>query len=220
MYRIIKRTFDLVAAIVLLICLAPLILMTAVAVLFSMRRPVLFRQRRPGRGERVFTCIKFRTMTDLRDSEGRLLPEERRVTRVGQFLRRMSLDELPQLWNIFTGDLSFVGPRPLLEEYLPYYSPTERRRHSVCPGLTGWAQIHGRNSPSFEERLAMDIWYVDHASVALDLRILLSTIGLVISQKGINPAPGREKRLDLIRLENGGTHLPSDTVKDKVASGT
>jgi lipopolysaccharide/colanic/teichoic acid biosynthesis glycosyltransferase len=202
MYRIVKRTLDFTAAAVLLLCLAPVMAMTALLVLVMMGRPVLFRQRRPGLHERLFTCLKFRTMADLRDSKGRLLPDEQRVTRLGRFLRRTSLDELPQLWNILTGELSFVGPRPLLTEYIPYYSPAEHRRHSVPPGLTGWAQIHGRCKPSLEERVAMDVWYTENASLALDLRILIATIRLVISQEGTEVVQTREMRLDLIRRRN------------------
>jgi sugar transferase EpsL len=219
MYPTIKRIADLAAASVLLVFAAPLMIMTAAAVLATMGRPILFRQRRPGLHERIFTCLKFRTMTDLRHPDGRLLPEEVRLTRLGRFLRRVSLDELPQLWNIVTGDLSFVGPRPLMQEYLPYYSSVERRRHSVRPGLTGWAQIHGRNSVSFEERFAMDIWYVDHASLALDFGILLSTIRLVISQEGIDPVPGNGTRLDLLRLANRDSDSSSEPIQKNFLSG-
>jgi lipopolysaccharide/colanic/teichoic acid biosynthesis glycosyltransferase len=212
MYRTIKRIADFTAAAALLVCTAPLMAIIAAAVLAAIGRPVLFRQRRPGLNEHIFTCLKFRTMTDARSPDGTLLPDRLRLTRFGRFLRRTSLDELPQLWNILTGDLSFVGPRPLLEEYLPYYSSVERRRHSVRPGLTGWAQIHGRNSTSFEERLAMDIWYVDHASLTRDFRILLSTIWLVISQKGIEPVVhgSGAVRLDVLRRSNQDRHLLSN----------
>jgi lipopolysaccharide/colanic/teichoic acid biosynthesis glycosyltransferase len=144
----------------------------------------LFRQRRPGLHERGIVCLKFRTMTEARDQNGRLLPDEERLTPLGSFLRRTSLDELPQLWNILRGDLSFIGPRPLLEHYLPYYTPAEHRRHSVRPGLTGWAQIHGRNRLSFDQRLAMDVWYVEHVSWFLDVKILLVTFWVVLTQRG------------------------------------
>jgi sugar transferase EpsL len=199
MYYRFKRILDVVGASCSLILAAPLMVTIGAAVLVSMGAPILFRQRRPGLNERMFTCLKFRTMTDARDRDGRLLREECRVTSLGRLLRRMSLDELPQLWNILRGDLSFIGPRPLLEEYLPYYTPWERRRHSVRPGLTGWAQIHGRNSVLLDERLARDVWYVDHASLALDFRILVSTIRLVITQQGINPDSQTSLRLDVLR---------------------
>jgi len=184
-YTKIKRALDVVGAIGLLLLTAPLTVLIAIAVRVRMGRPVLFRQRRPGLNEVSFTCLKFRTMTDARDACGRSLPDNDRLTRLGRLLRRTSLDELPQLWNILVGDLSFIGPRPLLESYLPYYSDTERRRHSVRPGLTGWAQIHGRNCLEFNERLAMDVWYVDHASLWLDAQILLGTVWVTITGEGV-----------------------------------
>ena len=160
-------------------------LFIAALVRLNMGKPVLFRQTRPGLNERPFTCLKFRTMNAARDEQGRLLSDAQRMTRLGKFLRRTSLDELPQLWNILQGDLSLIGPRPLLQRYLPYYTEEERRRHSIRPGLTGWAQIHGRNCLSFDKRLELDIWYVDHLSFWLDLRILLATAWIVLSQRGV-----------------------------------
>jgi sugar transferase EpsL len=183
-YTRIKRALDIVGAVALLLLTAPLMGLVAAAVRLTMGRPALFRPRRPGLNEVSFTCLKFRTMADARDARGLPLPDSKRLTRLGVFLRRTSLDELPQLWNILVGDLSFIGPRPLLESYLPYYSDTERRRHSVRPGLTGWAQIHGRNCLGFDERLAMDVWYVDNASVWLDGWILLATVWVTITGKG------------------------------------
>ncbi len=185
MYPKFKKLLDVVGATALLILTAPLMLLIAAAVRFTMGRPVLFRQVRPGLNERLFTCFKFRTMNEAPDQKGRLLSDEQRLSRLGLLLRRTSLDELPQLWNILRGDLSIVGPRPLFESYLPYYTNEERRRHSVRPGLTGWAQIHGRNCLSFDERLAMDLWYVEHMSWRLDLRIVLVTIWVVLTQRGV-----------------------------------
>lgn len=184
MYRKVKRLLDLVGACTGLFFAAPLVLVISIAITLSMGSPVLFRQRRPGLNERPFECIKFRTMNDARDREGHLLSDAQRTTRFGLFLRKTSLDELPQLVNIVRGELSFIGPRPLLEEYLPYYTAEEHRRHYVRPGLTGWAQIHGRNDLSYDDRLAMDVWYVDHVSWKLDLRILLATIWIVLTQRG------------------------------------
>jgi len=160
----------------------------AVAIRWSMGSPVIFRQVRPGLHEKPFTCFKFRTMRH-DDRNGKRLKDSERLTTLGIFLRRTSLDELPQLWNILRGDMSLVGPRPLLVEYLSHYTAEERRRHWTRPGLTGWAQIHGRNYLSFERRLQMDVWYVDHASWLLDARILLATVWLVLTGKdvAINP---------------------------------
>lgn len=168
----------------MLLVSAPLMLLLSVLIRAMMGRPVLFRQIRPGLNGQPFTCLKFRTMSDKRDDRGVLLPDRERMLPLGTWLRRTSLDELPQLWNIVRGDLSLIGPRPLLTEYMPYYTVEEHRRHSVRPGLTGWAQIHGRNNLDFDERLMMDVWYVDHLSWQLDLRILLATVRLVFSAKG------------------------------------
>jgi sugar transferase EpsL len=184
MYPRIKRLLDSIVAGIGLVVACPLILIIAMAIRLTMGSPILFRQRRPGFRERMFECIKFRTMTDECDQEGKLLSDAKRTTRLGLFLRRTSLDELPQLFSILRGDLSIIGPRPLLECYLDYYRPVEHRRHDVRPGLTGWAQIHGRNNLSFDQRLAMDVWYVDHMSWTLDLRIFLATVWIVLTQKG------------------------------------
>jgi sugar transferase EpsL len=147
---------------------------------------VLFRQTRTGLHGRSFTLLKFRTMTDARDNTGRLLPDAQRITRFGAFLRRTSLDELPQLWNVIRGDMSLVGPRPLLPEYLDRYTPEQARRHEVKPGITGWAQVNGRNAISWEEKFALDVWYVDHRSVWLDLKILALTVVRVFQRSGID----------------------------------
>lgn len=153
-----------------------------------MGRPVLFRQRRPGRGGRPFGMVKFRTMSDARDAEGRLLPDGERLTLVGRFLRATSLDELPELWNVLVGDMSLVGPRPLLMAYLDRYTPEQARRHDVKPGVTGWAQINGRNAISWDEKFALDTWYVDNRSLWLDMRILYATVMQVVRRKDINSA--------------------------------
>lgn len=183
-YPKLKRIADVIAAAAALLLAAPLMLVVAIVVRINMGKPVLFRHKRPGFQEQPFICLKFRTMQNAFDGEGRLLPDRQRLTRTGTWLRRTSLDELPQLWNILRGDLSFVGPRPLVENYLPFYTETERRRHSVKPGLTGWAQVHGRNSVDFDERLRMDVWYVDNMSCWLDLRILFKTVWIVLTQRG------------------------------------
>jgi lipopolysaccharide/colanic/teichoic acid biosynthesis glycosyltransferase len=159
-------------------------LIVSVLIRVVMGRPILFRQIRPGLNGQPFTCLKFRTMAEKRDDKGVLLADRERMVPLGVWLRHTSLDELPQLWNIVRGDISLIGPRPLLTEYLPYYTVEEQRRHSVRPGLTGWAQVHGRNAVDLDERLKMDVWYVDHMSWQLDLRILLATARLVFSAKG------------------------------------
>ncbi len=186
MYQIAKRLFDLMVAIVGLLLLAPLLLAVSILIRWKLGSPVLFRQERPGLHGRPFALFKFRTMLDGSGPEGELLPDEERLTSFGAFLRKTSLDELPELWNVVKGDMSLVGPRPLLSEYLQYYSPEQSRRHEVRPGLTGWAQVNGRNSVGWEERLAMDVWYVDNYSFLLDLKILWRTLLVVIRSDGIN----------------------------------
>ncbi|HBR82618.1 MAG TPA: hypothetical protein DD861_00145 [Erythrobacter sp.] len=181
-----KRAIDFVAAFVALIALSPLIAGSALAVSLSMGRPVIFRQKRPGLYGRPFEMIKFRTMSNARDDSGCLLPDGERLTRVGRFLRASSADELPELWNVLKGEMSLVGPRPLLMTYLDRYTPEQHRRHEVKPGLTGWAQINGRNAISWDEKFALDVWYVEHQSVILDVRILWMTVLQVIRRKNIN----------------------------------
>ena len=173
-------------AFVLVFLLSPLILSIALAVRLRLGGPVLFSQQRPGLHGRPFQLVKFRTMTQCRDGDGALLPDERRLTSFGQWLRRSSLDELPELFNILRGDMVFVGPWPLLMEYLPLYSHEQARRHLVRPGLTGWAQVQGRNSLSWEDKFRLDVWYVDNRSLALDLWIVWLTIVTVIRRDGIN----------------------------------
>jgi sugar transferase EpsL len=182
---LVKRLFDLAVAGTALVATAPLLAGVAALVRLRMGGPVLFRQVRPGLHGRPFTIWKFRTMRDARDEHGRPLPDEARITRLGQFLRETSLDELPELLNVLGGSMSLVGPRPLLVEYLERYTPAQARRHLVKPGITGWAQIHGRNALSWEEKFALDTWYVDHQSLGLDLHILLRTVLAVLRREGI-----------------------------------
>jgi sugar transferase EpsL len=180
-----KRLLDVVVAVALLVLLSPALAVVAALVAVGMGRPVLFRQQRPGLHGKSFTILKFRTMVDATDGEGNQLPDEQRITRLGRFLRRTSLDELPELLNVLRGDMSLVGPRPLLTEYLPLYSQEQMRRHDVRPGITGWSQVNGRNALTWDEKLALDVWYVDHRSLRLDLRILQMTIGQVVKGEGI-----------------------------------
>jgi sugar transferase EpsL len=200
MYLHLKRGLDIAGSVAALLVLGPVMAVSAFGVLLSMGKPVLFRQRRPGLREKPFVCLKFRTMAERYDAHGKLLPDEQRLTTVGRFLRRTSLDELPQLLNILRGDLSFVGPRPLLESYTPFYSQEERRRHAVRPGLTGWAQVHGRKTLTFEQRFAYDLFYVDNISFALDARIFLLTIWILVSQRSTAVIPTTpEIALDILR---------------------
>lgn len=183
-----KRAFDLLLTVPALVVLAPVILVVALLVRARLGSPVLFRQPRPGLGGMPFTMIKFRTMRDAFDTHGRLLPDAERLTDFGRFLRATSLDELPGLWNVVRGDMSLVGPRPLLMAYLPLYSPEQARRHDVRPGITGWAQVNGRNAISWPEKFALDVWYVDNRSLWLDIRILALTVRKVFRREGISAA--------------------------------
>jgi sugar transferase EpsL len=189
-----KRAFDLVAASVGLVVLAPLLGVTAVAIRLLLGGPVIFPQRRPGRHGRPFILYKFRTMSGARAADGRLLPDRERLTRLGRLLRRTSLDELPELVNVIRGDMSLVGPRPLLMEYLPRYTREQARRHDVRPGITGWAQLNGRNTLPWERRFALDVWYVEHRSLRLDVWILLLTVWKAVAQVGVSqPGEGTEE---------------------------
>jgi sugar transferase EpsL len=182
-----KRAFDLTLSLLLLIILTPLITIAGLLILLMMGRPVIFKQLRPGLHEKPFYLFKFRTMEDLRDTtSGDLLPDDERLTVLGSKLRKYSLDELPQLINVVSGDLSFVGPRPLLMQYLERYSPEQARRHDVKPGITGWAQVNGRNAISWEEKFEHDVWYVDNQTLWLDLRILWLTVIKVLRAEGIS----------------------------------
>jgi sugar transferase EpsL len=182
-----KRLLDLILTIPGLIGLSPFLAAIALIILIVDGAPVTFKQARPGYRSRVFNVIKFRTMRDLRDDQNNLLPDERRVSHLGKFMRATSLDELPELFNVLAGEMSLVGPRPLLVRYLERYSPEQARRHDVFPGITGWAQINGRNALSWENKFALDVWYVDHWSLALDVKILLLTFWKVIKREGISP---------------------------------
>lgn len=181
-----KRVVDVTGATTGLIATLPLMAVIALLIRSTMGAPILFRQRRPGLYGRPFTLVKFRTMSEDRLPSGELCPEEMRLTRLGKFLRRTSLDELPQLWNVLRGEISLVGPRPLLMQYLDRYSEEQMRRHDVKPGITGWAQINGRNTLSWEQKFSLDVWYVDNWSIMLDFRILVITIVRVLSGKGVS----------------------------------
>ena len=183
-----KRLFDVVAAALALMLLAPALALIAWQVRCKLGSPVLFRQVRPGLHGQSFEMVKFRTMTDERGADGALLPDAQRLTPFGRFLRASSLDELPELWNVLKGEMSLVGPRPLLVEYLPLYSPEQARRHEVRPGITGWAQVNGRNGISWEKKFALDVWYVDHRSWSLDIIILWMTVRKVLRRDGISTA--------------------------------
>lgn len=187
MYRVlIKPFFDRLAAGVALLVAAPVLVLAALALAVAQRGQVWFRQERPGRGGKPFRIWKFKTMTDARDAQGELLPDAQRLTAVGKFIRKTSVDELPQLVNVVLGEMSLVGPRPLLMEYLPLYNPEQFRRHEVLPGITGWAQVHGRNTVPWPERFALDVWYVDHQSFLLDLKILFLSVVKVFKAEGIS----------------------------------
>lgn len=181
-----KRIFDLTVSVFGLIIASPILLITALIIRIKLGSPVIFTQKRPGLHGKPFYVYKFRTMTDERDENGELLPDHIRLTRTGKIIRKLSLDELPQLFNVIKGDLSLVGPRPLLMEYLPLYNPEQARRHDVTPGITGWAQINGRNALSWEDKFKLDVWYVDNQSFWLDIKIIFLTVFKVFRSEGIS----------------------------------
>ncbi len=181
-----KRIFDLLVTSIGLLLISPFFLILALVVWFQIGSPVFFKQRRPGYRGKLFYIYKFRTMTNQTDEQGRLLPDENRLTLLGRFLRSSSLDELPELVNVLRGEMSLVGPRPLLTQYLDRYTPEQARRHNVLPGITGWAQIHGRNALTWEDKFRLDVWYVDHWTFRLDIIILIQTLGKVIRREGIS----------------------------------
>ncbi|MAZ21146.1 sugar transferase [Roseovarius sp.] len=183
-----KRMLDILGAAIGLVLLSPVLLIVFLKIRREMGSPVFFRQTRPGRHGTPFEMVKFRTMRDAIDADGRPLPDAERLTKLGRFLRSSSLDELPELWNVLKGEMSLVGPRPLLMEYLPLYSPEQARRHEVRPGVTGWAQVNGRNAISWDEKFALDVWYVDNRSLWLDLKIIWLTIRKVVRREGISAA--------------------------------
>lgn len=181
-----KRLMDIVLSGMALIVLSPVLLITALLVRVKLGSPVLFSQDRPGKDEKIFKLYKFRSMTDARNENGNLLPDEVRLTKFGKLLRSTSLDELPELWNIFKGDMSIVGPRPLLVKYLPLYNEQQKHRHDVLPGLTGWAQVNGRNTLSWEDKFELDVWYTENISFALDVKIIFMTVMKVLKRDGIS----------------------------------
>lgn len=199
--RFIKRGFDLLLSGFGLIILSPILIILSSLVLLSLGRPIFFRQVRPGLGGKPFKILKFRTMIEKTDESGRLLPDAERLTRLGKFLRASSLDELPELINVLRGEMSFVGPRPLLMQYLERYTQEQARRHEVLPGITGWAQINGRNALTWEDKFRLDVWYVDNWSVGLDLKIIFLTLWKTIKQEGINQ-PGQATAEEFMGSQN------------------
>ncbi|RKM59640.1 sugar transferase [Butyrivibrio sp. XB500-5] len=183
--KYIKRLIDIILSLLVIVLFCWLYAIVAILVRVKLGSPVLFRQARPGKDEKIFNMFKFRTMTDERDANGELLPDEIRLTKFGSFLRKSSLDELPEFFNILKGDMSFIGPRPLLVKYLPYYNERERLRHSIRPGLTGWAQAHGRNAISWEKKFEYDVWYVEHMSFLTDIRVIIDTVKAVLHSEGV-----------------------------------
>ena len=184
--RVVKRVFDIFCSVCGLLILSPVLLTTSVLVRAKLGSPVFFRQERPGKAGKVFRLYKFRTMTDKKDEKGNLLPDGERLNRFGRALRAASLDEIPELWNILKGNMSLIGPRPLLVQYLPLYSAEQMRRHNVRPGLTGYAQVNGRNAISWQEKFAFDCWYVDNLSFRVDVRIFFMTLLMVVKRSGVN----------------------------------
>jgi lipopolysaccharide/colanic/teichoic acid biosynthesis glycosyltransferase len=208
-----KRSLDLIVSILLLVLTLPLVGLVALAILVSMGPPVFFRQVRPGLHCQPFSLLKFRSMCNAYDDKENMLPGQQRITRLGRLLRSLSLDELPQLFNVLRGDMSLVGPRPLLTEYLELYTPEQMRRQEVKPGITGWAQVNGRNGITWEDKFALDVWYVDHQSIWLDLKILWLTLIKVVSREGVTTAGGTlAAHFSGTRKEKGERILPSDSL--------
>lgn len=182
-----KRFFDFIFSLLALICLSPVLLIVTIWLHFANKGArAFFTQERPGKNAKLFRVVKFKTMTDEKDADGKLLPDAQRLTKVGKFVRATSIDELPQLWNILKGDMSFIGPRPLMPKYLPLYSSSQMRRHEVRPGISGWAQTHGRNEISFTKRFELDVWYIDHLTFWLDIKILFLTVYKIFKREGIS----------------------------------
>ena len=196
-----KRLFDFWISLVALIIISPLLIIVTIWLHFANKGAgAFFFQERPGKDEKIFKVIKFKSMTDERDVEGKLLPDAQRLTKVGRFVRSTSIDELPQLINVLKGDMAFIGPRPLLPEYLPWYTEKEKLRHTVRPGMSGWAQVNGRNNLSWDEKLALDVYYVEHLSLWMDIKVILKTIVNVVQHKDVNVIPGmRLGKLDDVR---------------------
>ena len=188
-YNYLKRVFDIVFSFIALVCISPVFLVVTIWLHFANKGAgVFFFQERPGKNGKIFRVVKFKTMTDERDADGKLVPDAQRLTSVGRFVRSTSIDELPQLWNVLCGDMSLIGPRPLLPQYLPLYNKEQARRHEVRPGITGWAQCHGRNAISWSEKFRLDVWYVDHCSLKTDLQVIFITIKNVLMRRDINSA--------------------------------
>ena len=186
-----KRVFDFMIALIALIVISPFLLVVIIVLHFANKGAgVFFYQERPGKDEKIFKCIKFKSMTDEKDGDGNLLPEEQRLTKAGAIIRKFSIDELPQLINVLKGDMAFIGPRPLLVKYLPLYSKEQHRRHEVRPGMSGWAQVHGRNNITWTEKFKLDVWYVDHCTLWTDIKVLFLTIKNVLSSKDIKLTTG------------------------------
>ena len=192
MYKLFfKRVFDIIISLMALICISPFLLILIVVLHFTNKGAgVFFCQERPGKNGKIFKVIKFKSMTDEKDESGNLLPNDQRVTKIGKFIRKFSLDELPQLLNVLKGDMALIGPRPLLVRYLELYTPEQARRHEVRPGLTGWAQVHGRNNISWTEKFKLDVWYVDHCSLLVDIKVIFMTIKNVIAGKNVSVISG------------------------------
>ena len=192
MYRhFFKRLFGFIISLIALICIGWFLILVAIFLHFANKGAgAFFLQERPGKGEKLFKIIKFKTMTDERDVDGNLLPDKDRITKVGAIVRKLSIDELPQLINVLKGDMAFIGPRPLLPEYLPYYTEEETLRHTVRPGMSGWAQVNGRNNLSWDEKLALDVYYVKHLTLGMDLKVIAKTIVNVLEHKDVNVVPG------------------------------
>ena len=187
-----KRVFDFIISLIAIICISPILLVVTIWLYFANKGAgVFFFQERPGKDAKLFKVIKFKTMTDERDSEGNLLPDAQRLTKVGKFVRSTSIDELPQLFNVLKGDMALIGPRPLLVRYLPLYSPEQARRHEVRPGISGWAQCHGRNAISWTEKFKLDVWYVDHCTLWTDIKVIFITIKKVLFRDDINTGSGQ-----------------------------
>lgn len=192
-----KRVLDFFISLVALICISPILLVVTIWLHFANKGAgAFFFQERPGKDAKIFKVIKFKTMTDERDADGKLLPDEKRLTKVGKFVRSTSVDELPQLINVFKGDMSLIGPRPLLVQYLPLYSPEQARRHEVRPGISGWAQCHGRNAISWTEKFKLDVWYVDHCTLWTDIQVIFITIKKVLGRDDINTTTGQSATMD------------------------
>ncbi len=209
MYKLFfKRFFDFWIALIALICISPILLVVTIWLHFANKGAgAFFYQERPGKGEKIFKVIKFKSMTDERDSEGNLLPDKDRITAVGTFVRKTSLDELPQLINVLKGDMALIGPRPLLPEYLPYYTEKESLRHTVRPGISGWAQVNGRNNLSWDDKLALDVYYVEHLSLAMDIRVIFTTIKNVLGGKDVNVVPSAVKGAGKLNVERADRKL-------------